>query len=252
MLKRFILVLAIVFVALMLYMAFIKIRSLDYSDGGPALTVRWEGFYHDYNFRDVGKSLNECLGRTVFQPDLLTRSAGWFSGWSCDGIGNPNIIFSLNYAPEKKERFFCQGRKDKNISQFHNPRTKLSDLEFVKTWNNDRMRKPACRFMEEILEALAEEKKILVHCDAGRDRTGTISALVAAMAAEEKNLLTPSMLEAIECDYRKTKSLSRQKHGRMKRFIKTLQAGGGIGYFLQRQCNLDPQLISDASKTLIH
>lgn len=236
---------------LILYMAFIKVRSLGVDDGGPGLAVRWEGFYHDYNYRDVGESLNQCLGKPLFQKGRLLRSAGWFSGWSCDEVGNPDRIFSLNYSPGRNERYFCQGDTGRVIGRFFNPNTQLSDLEFPETWNNERIRKPTCRFIHEILQALSDGRKTLVHCSAGRDRTGTISALITALAAEEAGQLTPQMLEAIECDYRKTQSLGREKYGRQRRFIRHMLDKGGVSFFLQQQCGLDSQFLTRASTRML-
>ncbi|MBU2648024.1 tyrosine-protein phosphatase, partial [bacterium] len=234
--KKSMLLLGTTLVCLVLFLVAIKIRSLRYDDDGPGLAVRWEGFYHDYNFRDVGISLNECLGERVFRPGVLMRAAGWFSGWSCDGVGNPDTIFSLNYSPEKTERYFCQGAEGKTIGRFYNTQIKLNDLEFPATWEDERMRSSVCGFIGGIFREMVAGKKTLIHCDAGRDRTGAITALIAALVAEESRMLDSRMLAAIECDYRKTASLDEQKHGRMKQFITDLQTQGGVAAFLQNQC----------------
>lgn len=249
--KRLFMLFGVSFAALLIFMLFIKVRSFDNPGRGPGLAIRWEGFYHDYNFRDVGQSMNDCLGSPIFQTGLLTRSAGWFSGWSCNGVGNPDLIFSLNYSPKKEERYFCQGPNGKTIGRYTNPEIKLSDLEFPKNWDNEQLREPACLFIREILQAIELGKKSLVHCDAGRDRTGTISALLVAMAAEKKGQLNSGMLDAIECDYRKTASLDEAKYGRMKRFIQYLQTEGGIHTFLTRRCHLEPDLIANAAARLL-
>lgn len=221
-------------------------------DDGQKLAVRWEGFYHDYNFRDIGGSLNECLGETVFRTDLMLRSAGWFSGWSCDGVGNPDTIFSLNYSPKKAERYFCQGDDGKIIGRYYNPNIKLNDLEFPATWTDENMKTATCAFLEGIFQEIAQEKKTLLHCDAGRDRTGTMAALIVALVAEQHNRLNDHMLNAIECDYRKTTSLNPQKYGRMKQFIKYVQTQGGVTTFLQKQCEIDDALVHQVTKNLTH
>ena len=56
---------------------------------------------------------------------------------------------------------------------------------------------PTCLFYENILLDIIAEKKVLIHCDAGRDRSGTISALLIAMAAEKAGLLDEMMIDAI-------------------------------------------------------
>ena len=250
--KKFSIFLGIAFFCLVIFLIGIKIRSLSYNDDGQKRAVRWEGFYHDYNFRDMGSSLNECLGETIFRADVMLRAAGWFSGWSCDGVGNPETIFSLNYDPGKAERYFCQSDNGKTIGRFHNTNFKLKDLEFPATWENEQMRSAACAFLGDIFLEVAQEKKTLLHCDAGRDRTGTIAALIAALVAEKNKVLNNRMLDAIECDYRKTTSLDREKYGRMKNFIRYLQTQGGVAMFLQEQCLVDGELLQQVANNLTH
>jgi hypothetical protein len=182
----------------------------------------------------------------------MLRSAGWFSGWSCDGVGNPDTIFSLNYSPQKAERYFCQGDDGKTIGRYYNPTVKLNDLEFPAAWADEHMKTAACAFLDGIFQEIAQEKKTLLHCDAGRDRTGAIAALIVALVAEEHNQLNDPMLNAIECDYRKTPSLDPQKYGRMKQFIEHVQTQGGVSMFIQKQCGIDDALMSRVAKNLTH
>ena len=95
------------------------------------------------------------------------------------------------------------------------------------------------------------EKKVLIHCDAGRDRSGAISALLIAMASEKAGLLDERMISAIECDYRKTESLVEDKYGRMSNFVRELIARGGVDEFLIQQCNLPTNIISKASERIL-
>ena len=106
-------------------------------------------------------------------------------------------------------------------------------------------------FYENILLDIIAEKKVLIHCDAGRDRSGTISALLIAMASEKAGLLDENMINAIECDYRKTESLVEEKYGRMSNFIRNLINSGGVDDFLIQQCNLPPHFISRASEKIL-
>ena len=92
---------------------------------------------------------------------------------------------------------------------------------------------------------------MLIHCDAGRDRTGVISALLIAMASEKAGLLDEKMINAIECDYRKTQSLAKEKYGRMSNFIRNLINRGGVSEFLLEQCNLPTHIISKASERIL-
>ena len=232
-------------------MAWAKFKSLGEEDNEQPLAIRYEGFYHDMNHRDLGQSINNCLEEDIFKKDVVHRSAGWFSGWSCSKVGNPDVIFSLNYSPIKKERFFCHETDDKIIGKFFNDEIVLNDLEFISNWENEKIRIPTCLFYENILLDIVAEKKVLIHCDAGRDRTGTISALLIAMASEKAGLLDERMINAIECDYRKTESLIEEKYGRMSNFIRNLINGGGVNEFLIQKCNLPTNIISKASERIL-
>ena len=232
------------------YAGWIKFRSYDIRDGGPPLAVRWEGFYHDMNFRDIGTSINQCLGKKIFREGLLFRSAGWFSGWNCEKVGNPQVIYSLNYSPEKKERYFCQSEDGKVIGRYFNPEIKLNNLESLRSWVDEETRIAVCGFLKDIFISILDERKTLLHCDAGRDRTGTLSALLVALVAEESGRLDSEMLDAIECDYRKTKSLTPDKYGRMKDFIQSLQAMGGVSTYIEQTCNISPEIIPHVSQKM--
>ena len=232
-------------------MAWAKFKSLGEEDNEQPLAIRYEGFYHDMNHRDLGQSVNNCLEEDIFKKDVVHRSAGWFSGWSCSKVGNPDVIFSLNYSPIKKERFFCHEPEEKNIGKFFNDEIVLNDLEFISNWENEKIRIPTCLFYENILLDIVAEKKVLIHCDAGRDRSGAISALLIAMASENAGLLDERIISAIECDYRKTESLIEEKYGRMSNFIRNLINGGGVNEFLIQKCNLPTNIISKASERIL-
>ena len=100
------------------------------------------------------------------------------------------------------------------------------------------MREPTCQFLDNILPSMQAGQKTLLHRDAGRDRTGTISALLAAMAAKAKGALNGEMLNAIECDYRKTELLVPEKYGHIERFICKINEQGSVATFLQNQCGI--------------
>lgn len=213
-------------------------------DGGLPLAIKWEGFFHDMNFRDVGASLNNCLNSRFFQEGLILRSAGWFSGWDCDKVGNPDIIYSLNFSPDRAERYFCQSDKQKRIGYYFNFETGLADLEFLESWDDSETKTAACLFLKDIIVSVLEDKKTLVHCDAGRDRTGAIAAILVALVAESVNKLDSRMITAIECDYQKTQSLEVEKQGRMRRFIAEIVRQGGMSQFISSQCNVSPEVIT--------
>ena len=232
-------------------MGWTKFKSLGEEDNEQPLAIRYEGFYHDMNHRDLGLSINDCLDEEIFKNNVVHRSAGWFSGWSCSKVGDPDVIFSLNYSPINKERFFCHESEEKIIGKFFNDEIVLNDLEFISNWENEKIRIPTCLFYENILNDIIAEKKVLIHCDAGRDRSGAVSALLMAMASEKAGLLDERMISAIECDYRKTESLIEEKYGRMSNFIRNLINGGGVNEFLIQQCNLPTNIISKASERIL-
>ena len=250
-LKRFLSSIGLVLVFLLLIMAWTKYKSIDDGKNEQSLAIRWEGFYHDMNHRDIGQSINDCLGEKIFNENVFHRSAGWFSGWSCSRVGNPDEIFSLNYSPIKKERYFCHEGETKIIGKFFNDEIVLNDLEFIENWENEKIRIPTCLFFENILLGIIADKKVLIHCDAGRDRSGTLSALLIAMASEKSGLLDEKMINAIECDYRKTTSLMADKYGRMSIFIRNILKRGRVNDFLLNQCNLPIKIISEASEKII-
>ena len=228
----------LVLVFLLTIMAWTKFKSLGDEHNEQALAIRYEGFYHEMNHRDIGQSVNDCLEEDIFKNNVVHRSAGWFSGWSCSKVGNPDVIFSLNYSQIKQERFFCHEPEEKIIGKFFNDEIVLNDLEFIENWENEKIRIPTCLFFENILLGIIADKKVLIHCDAGRDRSGTLSALLIAMASEKSGLLDEKMINAIECDYRKTTSLMADKYGRKSIFIRNILKRGGVNDFLLNQCNL--------------
>ncbi len=235
---------AVLLLCFLLYAGWIKFRSARVPDGGLPLAIRWEGFYHDMNYRDLGASLNSCLNKQFFREGVILRSAGWFSGWDCETVGNPDVIYSLNFSPDKAERYFCQSDDQKQIGYYFNFETRLSDLEFLESWDNRETKTATCRFIKDIFISVLEDKKALIHCDAGRDRTGAMAAILTALAAESVEKLDSRMLEAIECDYRKTESLQAEKYGRMRHFISEIERQGGMSRFISAQCNVSPEVIA--------
>lgn len=204
---------------------------------GAPLTFKIEGVIDSkLNFRDAGASINECAGAKILPDGQLLRASGFFSGWSCDRVGNPDAIYSLNYSDEKNQRYYCRANDGYKIGQAYQ-QSELSDLEFLETWNNKKeMVLPACEFLDAGIKNLSMGHKTLFHCEAGRDRTGAVIALLAAWELEAMGPLTDSQINAIECDYRKSKSLSPDKYGRIETLLKTLRYEGGVRRFLAEKC----------------
>ena len=231
---------------IMLTAGWIKWRSLE---PGHHLVVAWEGLWLPLNFRDAGASFNSCLGQELIRPGLLTRANRWFSGFSCTNVGNPEEIFSLNYKPASREEFFCQGQTGKTIGRHFNRGITLHNLEFLSSWQQEAMGASACNFVHEILKSLARAKRILLHCDAGQDRTGTITALLQALVAERSALPRASWLQAIECDYRQSPYLAPDKYGRQANFINSLP-NASVAEFISTTCGIPPETINAAVRQL--
>lgn len=240
-----------IFVSLLCHLTWVKMRSLWIESDLP-LVIRMEGFYLDKNFRDVGDSINQCYGEPVMKKGKIMRSNGWFSGWECSEVGDPEVIYSLNFDPKKNEKYFCWNseQSDAKVGKVFNPNIKLHDLEFMKTWSDNEMRQSTCRIFDDMFQSIGQNKKVLYHCNAGRDRTGAFSAVLAALAAEAANMLDEKMVNAIECDYRKTKSLRKSKYGRMANFLNEIRQKGTIKDFLKSSCGIDEVALRDAEKNL--
>lgn len=213
----------------------------------PRLTFKVEGFFDSkINFRDAGASINECANEPLLPESKIMRSSGFFSGWSCEKVGYPDVIYSLNYSDSEGKRYYCRGAEDQPhglLVGTSYQSTEMSDIEFLSNWSkNPEQVKSVCQFLDDGIKRVREGKKILLHCDAGRDRTGAVVALMAAYEIEAKGLLSDQAIQAIECDYRKSKSLKPEKYGRIQKLLEELRASGGVRQFLHNQCG---SIVSD-------
>lgn len=208
--------------------------------------------YKDKNFRDVGESINQCYAKKVMKEGVFFRSNGWFSGWDCSEIGSPDTIISLNFDPEKSKMFFCwDDSADKTVvGKVPTYEAKLDSLEFMDRWSEGEMRSNFCKSLNDVMEEITRGGRTLIHCDAGRDRTGFVAALLAAVTAEHNNMLDDHMRAAIECDYRKTESLQAHKFGNMERFIKSATSETSLVNFLSEKCAISKNIITDTAEAL--
>jgi hypothetical protein len=207
----------------------------------PPLTFKVEGLLDSkINFRDAGLSINGCAGTFLIPEKRILRASGFFSGWSCDKVGNPDVIYSLNYSDDENRRYYCRGASQYPLGLnigINFQSKEMSDIEFLSVWdqNPDQVRS-VCSFLLEGLLQLKNEKKILLHCEAGRDRTGAMVALMAAYMLEDQGPLTDEAIKAIECDYRKSRSLKSEKYGRIQRLLEALRHEGGVQKFIRSRC----------------
>jgi hypothetical protein len=213
----------------------------------------WIGLL-DYriNFRDMGASLNQCLGKNEFRTGLVYRSNKYFSGWSCDKIGNPNKIYSLNYSTNEPHQYYCIKKDGSYLTGQHSNTTfEISDIENLSNWNRPEFKQTMCHFFNDTLNDIIQEKTFLFHCDVGRDRTGAFAAMLSIMLAEQKGLVNENLINAVECDYEKTSSLEKDKFGKMKKFISDFESKGGVSQFIATQCMISQSKISQAADHFI-
>jgi hypothetical protein len=204
---------------------------------GQGLVFAWEGVLDSkLNFRDAGASINACLGRRVVPEGVLFRAAGYFSGWSCERVGSPHLILSLNFVAAEGQRHYCRTTDGIVVGRSFQEK-ELADLELVETWDRDAAAVHAvCQSLDAAQAALVDGKRVLVQCSAGRDRTGAVVALLTALYMERVGELNDQGIRAIECDYRKTKSLVPERYGRVAGFVGSIQKSGGVERFLQKRC----------------
>ena len=207
------------------------------TDGVP-LTFKVEGALDSkLNLRDAGASINQCSGKKILPEGKIWRSSGFFSGWSCDRVGNPDVIYSLNYSDAENRRYYCRDHEELKIGRTFQHEM-LSDLEFLSTWETQAgMVKDVCAFFKSGLSEIESGKRILMHCEAGRDRTGAMTALIAGWFLEQDGELTDAEIQAIECDYRKSSSLSSDKYGRITKFLEDIRSQGGVRRFIANKCH---------------
>ena len=174
------------------------------------------------------------------------------SGWSCGKIGNPDVLYSLNFSPKSNEHFFCYNPNNKLIGRSFEQKIVLNDLEFIDNWNNPEIRETTCSYINNIFSDIISGKKVHIHCDAGRDRAGTISALIIGLISEKRKLLNRKMIDAIECDYRKTESLTIEKFGRMETFLKDVSRNESIEDFILEKCSISENKIENITKKFLN
>ncbi len=235
---------SILFLALCALGIGLKVHSLE---PGHSLVVSWEGLVIGKNYRDAGQSFNECLGQKLIKTGFLLRANRWFSGFSCHDVGEPDEIYSLNFDPKNRHEFFCHSGSTKVIGKHFNEIKIIKDIEFLDNWNRPEVLSDICGFFGSALASLAKGKKILLHCDAGQDRTGTFAALVQALIAEKSQVPQSLWLDAIECDYRKSPKLVQEKYGRQRRLLEGIFRTTSVQEFLSTKCAIPASVINDAT-----
>ncbi|GHS88375.1 hypothetical protein FACS189487_06490 [Campylobacterota bacterium] len=213
----------------------------------------WVGvFDYKLNFRDVGESLNQCLNKDVFRTGLVFRSNKYFSGWSCDRIGNPQKIYTLNFEPHEPHDYYCKNSDGSEIvGVYTNTTFEIQAVENLNDWERPEFRQTMCTLFRDTLDDIIEERNFLFHCSAGRDRTGAFAAMFSTMLAEQKEIVDEKFIDALECDYQKTSSLKQEKYGHIKLFIEDMQKSGGVSKFIETKCGIDPATMRNAADHFI-
>ncbi len=205
------------------------------------------------NFRDVGDSINKCLGDHQLNPGVLLRANRQFSGWPCSFVGSPDKIYSLNFNHNRPRSYYClEGLSIKKGLILNKKR--FQDAEFLKKWHTDtHIRETSCKFIKSIMLDISNEEKVLVHCDAGRDRTGMASAVLAGVALE-KIVSFDKIVSALECDYQKYPTLSDSYKGRITDFITDIATEyQNTENFLTSMCpSVNSDLINNFRKKLTY
>ena len=77
--KIFLSSLGLILVFIFTIMAWTKFKSLGDEHREQPLAIRYEGFYHDMNHRDIGQSINNCLDDNIFNLHLSHKTNKNFS-----------------------------------------------------------------------------------------------------------------------------------------------------------------------------
>jgi hypothetical protein len=204
---------------------------------GAHLTFKPEGFIEEkLNYRDAGASINDCGDQKHLPVGKLLRASEYFSGWSCSRVGHPDVIYSLNFVESEGDQFYCRS-DDGLVVGRHFQSVEISDIEMFDSWDQKpQQTRDVCQFLLRARADMRAGQRVLIHCEAGRDRTGAVVALLAAMDMELHGPLTDQQIAAIECDYRKSKSLKSYKYGRVSSMLQKMRQRGGVTQFLAAKC----------------
>ena len=212
----------------------------------------WLGLFKSLNFRDVGESLTQCSNETYhFASHLIFRSNKYFSGWSCHNIQDPDVIYTLNNDPAHPKKYYCtepDETKHYGINFSEDFKINEEHLEQIGNWLSPTPSLIFCQYINAMIDDLLSMKSFLVHCEAGRDRTGMMIGVLAASLMEQKKIPVGVIDNLLECDYRKTPSLEKEKYGRLETLLKGMrEESRSVSQFLIQTCHIDPNNLKKAA-----
>lgn len=108
-----------------------------------------------------------------------------------------------------------------------------------------------CHYFLSAFTDLSQKNSFLSHCDVGRDRIGDFIAMLIVILLEGTPFYTPEIIDALECDYEKTPSLSSEKVGHIKNFLIEMKAQNGLKKFIQNRCHIPDEVITKARQNFI-
>ncbi len=215
--------------------------------------IFWQGaLKYRINFRDVGKSLNQCLGRKQFADNLMFRSNKNFSGWNCDKIQSPKTIYSFNFDPDTPQTYYClNNNNQKQFGIKFNDNFVINNINILNFWDDLKFSKTMCAYFFNALNDLANQNSFLFHCEVGRDRTGDFAAMLTYILLEDMRMNTNEMINALECDYSKTSAIKKHHIGHVKSFLTNIKNNNGLKTFIQSKCQIPDSLIHQAANNFI-
>ena len=155
---------------------------------------------------------------------------------------------TLNFQPKKQWQYFCRDEYGEKMVGMHaNHKIEINDIEFLSTWKDPKMREAICENLKNIMEPVRQNRRTLFHCEAGRDRTGAVAGLLAALTFEGNGVaFDDQVVAAIECDYTKSKSLAKDKHDRIRNFLREVRSkSGSVSAFVQENCGIQSTDVVD-------
>ena len=211
-------------------------------------TVYWRDYI--WNFRDVAMINTKFTPNKLFRSSSLTRYQN--EEFFADFIRRNQInkIVDLRAADEYEERPYTEN----SLKLFHHlhlsidPRQQSED--FIKKYHYGTNTQIAYRHyalghrhvFKAIFEQIDPEKDVfLIHCHAGKDRTGSVVALLSLLAGEN--------IENIKSDYLESEMDTQFEN--LNAFLEVIEQSGNVEKFLL-ECEISKNKIEHWKKHLIN